>query len=300
MDDLVCGVVPGVAPDRGADSTIPAAAEVRDYEKELENSRANFKAFFNTSMDLLMVLDKGGAIIAVNQRTCPWLGYAEAELIGRSVLEVHPPELRGETSAIVGAMLAGTAEKCPIPLLTREGQSIPVETRIVHGVWDGKPALLGIAGDMSELVESVEKFRRAFNSTETVMAISSVDDGLGLGTVAYIYKPFNPEIVKTRLRIHLKRLVKTRTLELEEARQAAIAACLAEFRDTETGTHITRTREYMRCLAGELAGSEGPFDFESVDLLSESATLHDIGKVGIPDSILLKPSALTPAEFMVI
>jgi putative two-component system response regulator len=92
--------------------------------------------------------------------------------------------------------------------------------------------------------------------------------GLGLGAVDYIYKPFNPEIVKARLRIQLelmeyrndlKRLVKTRTSELEDARRAAIAgmALLAEFRDTETGGHIIRTRSTCASSPRNSRGREG-------------------------------------------
>jgi PAS domain S-box-containing protein len=163
--------------EKAALSFIGTSSDFNRFKRELETSRANFKAFFDTSMDLLMVLDEGGNIIAVNRRTCERLGYEEAELIGKSVLEAHPPELRGQAMSIVGAMLAGTAEKCPIPLIAKDGRRIPVETRIVHGIWDGKPALFGITRDMTELVESEEKFRKAFNSTDTVMAISRIEDG---------------------------------------------------------------------------------------------------------------------------
>ncbi len=79
-------------------------------------------------------------------------------------------------------------------------------------------------------------------------------------------------------------------------------ARLAEYRDTDTGHHLERMRGYARILAEELAGQPG---FESVDddfvtAIYKAAPLHDIGKVGIPDSILLKPERLTPEEWRVM
>jgi putative two-component system response regulator len=80
-------------------------------------------------------------------------------------------------------------------------------------------------------------------------------------------------------------------------------ASLAETRDNETGNHIRRTQHYVRALALELR--KGPkfaaaLDEAAVELLFKSAPLHDIGKVGIPDAILLKPGKLTPEEFEVM
>jgi putative two-component system response regulator len=80
-------------------------------------------------------------------------------------------------------------------------------------------------------------------------------------------------------------------------------AHLAETRDPETGNHILRTQGYVRRLAGELrhlpAYAEMMTD-RFIELLARSAPLHDIGKVGIPDHILLKPGKLTPAEWEVM
>ena len=77
-------------------------------------------------------------------------------------------------------------------------------------------------------------------------------------------------------------------------------AKLAESRDTETGAHLERIREYCRLLGAEM-GRSGPYrdqiDGDFVELLYLTSPLHDIGKVGIPDQVLLKPGKLTPQEF---
>ena len=80
-------------------------------------------------------------------------------------------------------------------------------------------------------------------------------------------------------------------------------ANLAEYRDQETGGHIKRTRMYVRLLAEHIKKHDKYKHFlsnENIDMLYKSAPLHDIGKVGIPDNILLKPGRLTEEEFEVI
>ena len=101
-----------------------------------------------------------------------------------------------------------------------------------------------------------------------------------------------------------KRFERLLVAEAEELKrhQEAIVACmaiLAEFRDRGTGEHIVRTKEYVRLLL-ERSGGETRYPPEHIPLLRQAAALHDIGKVGIPDMILLKPGKLTPAEFDII
>ena len=143
---------------------------------EVARSQQNFDTFFNTIDDLLFVLDAGGSMIHVNETVCRRLGYSEAELLGRPVLDVHPPARRDEARRIVAAMLAGEADFCPVPVVTRGGAEIPVETRVVPGLWDGGPAVFGVTKDVSALHVSEEKFQRLFRGNPTPMAVSSVPE----------------------------------------------------------------------------------------------------------------------------
>jgi PAS domain S-box-containing protein len=93
--------------------------------------------------------------------------------------------------------------------------------------------------------------------------------------------------------------------KLQHARAATILglAKLAEYRDEGTGTHLERIREYARLLAEEMAKIpryRGQIDQRYIEDIYQSAILHDIGKVGIPDAVLLKPGELTDEEFEVI
>jgi putative two-component system response regulator len=152
-------------------------------------------------------------------------------------------------------------------------------------------------------------------------AKSGVEDermGLDLGAVDYITKPISPPIVMARVRNHLtlkasadflrnkadflEREVNKRTAEVIAIQDVTIhaMASLAETRDSDTGNHIRRTQHYVQALALKLREQSrfaDLLDDRYVSMLFKSAPLHDIGKVGIPDRILLKPGKLTPEEF---
>lgn len=145
--------------------------------------------------------------------------------------------------------------------------------------------------------------------------------GFEAGAVDYITKPISPPVVLARLRAHialrdtrraladenraLERRVAERTRDVHRVRDVTIQALasLAETRDNETGNHIRRTQHYVLALALHLRTDPrfaARLDEETVELLFKSAPLHDIGKVGIPDAILLKPGKLTADEFQVM
>ena len=155
-------------------------------------------------------------------------------------------------------------------------------------------------------------------------ARSEPDDeraGLALGAVDYISKPISPPILLARVNTHLalkatsdflrdksaylEREVAMRTLEVQAIQDVTIMAMtsLAETRDNETGNHIRRTQLYVKTLAERLRHHprfEHLLNDRMIELLYKSAPLHDIGKIGIPDSILLKPGKLTVEEFEIM
>jgi putative two-component system response regulator len=120
-------------------------------------------------------------------------------------------------------------------------------------------------------------------------------DGLSAGADDFIGKPFNPgELI-------MRANTGKRIIGLETRGMTIFAlAKLAESRDPETGAHLERVRSYCRVLARRLQLKprfRATLDAEYVRLIYDTSPLHDIGKVAIPDAILLKPGKLTPAEF---
>jgi len=156
----------------------------------------------------------------------------------------------------------------------------------------------------------------------TVMGSAEDEErGLALGAVDYITKPIKPAVVLARVRNCLElKLARDRLksenllLEAEVARRMGenqliqeisihMAARLVESRDNETGHHLRRTEGYVHALARRLQSHprfSGFLTGPAIELLAKSAPLHDIGKVGIPDHVLLKPGRLTAAEWEVM
>ncbi len=128
-------------------------------------------------------------------------------------------------------------------------------------------------------------------------------NGFELGAVDYITKPISPAIVKARVRTHLSlqnqnrtlaRLVSERTEELQDTRLKVIQRLgrAAEFKDNETGMHVIRMSFISKLIAQAYGGNA-----EWVDRLFNAAPMHDVGKIGIPDHILLKPGKLDAEEW---
>jgi putative two-component system response regulator len=152
-------------------------------------------------------------------------------------------------------------------------------------------------------------------------ALEDEQHGLALGAVDFIHKPISPPIVAARVKAQLavkawqdflgrqngelQMEASERLAEIYQLQDAAIdvMVSLAEFRDENTGNHVRRTSEYVRLLATDLAGQPGYAEQltpSQIELMAKSAPLHDIGKIAIPDHILLKPGKFEPQEWAVM
>jgi putative two-component system response regulator len=142
-----------------------------------------------------------------------------------------------------------------------------------------------------------------------VTAKSEVADekkGFDLGAVDYITKPVSPPLVLARVKAHLslydqarhlENLVEQRTSELQQTRLEVIRRLgrAAEYKDNETGTHVIRMSWFCRFIAEAMEMPE-----EWCELLYNAAPMHDIGKIGIPDRVLLKPAKLDDEEWQIM
>ena len=195
---------------------------------------------------------------------------------------------------------------------------------------DGKPDLILLDIMMPDM-DGYEVLRRLRTNPDTadipvifLAAMGASEDekiGLDLGAVDYIAKPISPATVMARVRNHielklardflqnqsryLEQEVQKRMREIVAIQDITVRAMalLAETRDNETGNHLRRTQKYVKALALQLQYHPrfaAELDDASIESLYKSAPLHDIGKVGIPDRILLKPGKLDEAEFEIM
>ena len=139
--------------------------KLTDVSEEMDFIATHDK-IFNLIQDFLFILDTEGKIKKVNKAVIERMGYSMEELLNKSVLVVHPLERRDEAAAIVEKMLKGETDTCDVPILTKDGRLIQVETKITRGRIRDEDILLGISRDITErkqaeskLEESEEKYR---------------------------------------------------------------------------------------------------------------------------------------------
>ncbi|MDR0316262.1 MAG: response regulator, partial [Treponema sp.] len=167
---------------------------------------------------------------------------------------------------------------------------------------------------MFEIIKKEPAFKRIpviFITAEN----DSESDLLSAGAVDFINKPFTQDIVKLRVRnqIELKNysdsleeMVAEKTAEATKTLDNALQglANVIEHRDLESGEHVRRTQLFVLTLCNYLMNSESKYAGQVLDLnpniITKSMALHDVGKIAIPDRILLKPGRLDPDEYDVM
>jgi response regulator RpfG family c-di-GMP phosphodiesterase len=208
---------------------------------------------------------------------------------------VHPPSLAGYLTAVLA------------PLMVRVGYEGDSNHLILVGMLILFSLVMSLAG--RELYRTFTlSLKQRFEKNDLLQQISAqkieIEDAKMRLEIANLVLKNGSNKLEMMVQERTAQLLH-RTEEIETIKETTILALssLAETRDNETGNHIRRTQNYVRSLGVRLRRHPRFKDYltdENIDLLYKLAPLHDIGKVGIPDRILLKPGKLTPEEFEVM
>jgi len=151
-------------------------------EEGLQERETNLRILFNSLKDFIFVLDMQGHILRINNTVVKRLGYSRKELLGKHVLIIHSPDKRDEASIVLD-LGERRGAFYPLTLMTKEGDLIPVETKISRGRWSSKDVMFCISRDVTErlrveeaLRNSEQKFSKAFHASPNLMFIITVYD----------------------------------------------------------------------------------------------------------------------------
>lgn len=228
-----------------------------------------------------LLLTADGVIVHANPRVAQLLGRAASEIVGREFAALYPPDVQTEGPPGGAPCLTSECEtewflprhdggRLPVVLSTRvpPGDSALAAYRVV--------TVLDISGQKAAEEQLREQYRHISTLSDTIL-----EQALDL-------KHYS----KT-----LEKRVQQRTRELDEANMEAIymLAVASEAKDSDTGEHVLRIRDYARTLASAMGASES-----EAERIGYSAILHDVGKMQVPDDILKKPGPLNSDERRVI
>ena len=146
---------------------------VEDQQLQSEN---NFRSFIETIDDIAVIGNTSGKIIYANPAAVTKIGYSSEELKTMHILDLHPTWNRQEATSILNDMFNGKRATCPLPLASKSGSLIPVETRIWHGKWNGLDCVFGLSKDLTKEQEALQKFDKFFRMNPALMAVSTIPD----------------------------------------------------------------------------------------------------------------------------
>jgi PAS domain S-box-containing protein len=250
---------------RGEDGSVAGyATQLKDitYLKNIESrlmiSERNFTFLFDTMLSAIIIVDPEGRIVNLNSTAENIYGYAWDEIVGEDFDSIFRVD-----------------RDCPT--IFRTFQKIQLNNgRYMESEVKRK-------GKAGKIIYTFAAYSAVTDSREEIIAYSIVEKDL-------------------TERIKLETKLRDSIEEIKETQSAAILgfAKLTEYRDKDTGKHLERIREYTRLMAKTLRKLDKYTDYitdEYIEDLSLSSTLHDVGKVGIEDQILLKPGRLSAEEF---
>ena len=142
------------------------------YEK-LQASEENFRTFFSTMDDIIVVGTPDGRIVYANPAASRKLGYSGDELSAMTIPDIHVGDRQEEVREVHAAILRGDKDSCSVPLAAKHGALIPVETRLWLGKWDGADCVFRISKDLSTEQEAEQRFESVFRNSPALMVLAT-------------------------------------------------------------------------------------------------------------------------------
>ncbi|MCX6917386.1 MAG: PAS domain S-box protein, partial [Verrucomicrobia bacterium] len=138
-------------------------------EAALRDNEANFRTFFESSVEVVLVAALDGRIMDCNSAATSALGYRAEEL---AAMHLHPASQRQEAEEIFAAILRGERNRCPLPLALRDGSQVPVETRFWFGQWNGADCLFCTSRNLTAEQEAQQRFETLFRHSPAPMTLA--------------------------------------------------------------------------------------------------------------------------------
>ena len=145
------------------------ALERLSIESEAADQRQNLEGLFEAIADYLFVLDLDGRILHYNPAVATGLGYGRS-LLGQPAWVLHPPEMHPEVRRLVAEIPHGTGPSGPLTMLKTDGGCVLVDIRATMGRWNGGPAIIGIARDITERKRADTELEQYRNRLEDLVA----------------------------------------------------------------------------------------------------------------------------------
>lgn len=164
--------------EEGVTHRLALVSDVTDRkrgEAALRESESNFRNFFQAMGDMIVVATPAGQVLATNPAFDQKLGYASEEATGLHVWDIYSAADRQEAQDIFSDIRQGKRDTCPLPIVTKSGVLLPVETRAFVSRWNGDDCVVGVIKDLSAEQEAQQRFERAFHANPALMAVSLAD-----------------------------------------------------------------------------------------------------------------------------
>ena len=138
----------------------------------------DYQKLFDAISVMTFVITNSGEILAANHAVLERLGYSRDELIGSHILSIHPPNSEAEIRRVLDALSISEVSVCTLPVVSKHGEYIEVETKIYKGTWEGESVLFGFCSDVGKQRSAERKWQAVFQYSPIPIMLSRLSDGM--------------------------------------------------------------------------------------------------------------------------